>query len=114
MMRCAVERVEDRGAGRTWGLNERQLPGLASRARPRVARIAREHEAVDDERILARREELGEPDLAAALGGVLEAVVLRNRAAKRERAPLRGYALDRAPQLDLGLEEPVALAAILA
>src|SRR5262249_45116736 len=80
---------------------------------PRVARPAREHEAVDDERVLAGLEQLGEPDLAAARAGLLEAVVLGDDATRRQRAPLCRDALDRAPQLDLGLEEPVALAAVV-
>jgi hypothetical protein len=111
----AVERVEDRRAGRTRRLRERQPGGLPAR-RPgrRVARVAREHEAVDHERVLARLEEFGQAHLTPVAGRLLEAVVLRDRAAGRQRAALGRDALDRAPELHLGLEQAVAVPAVLA
>ena len=51
---------------------------------------------------------------SAVAGSALEAVVLGHGPARRQRPPLRGHALERAPKLDLGLEKPVALPAILA
>ena len=64
----AVEGVEDRGTRRARCLGERQPGRLAPRGpRPGVARPAREHEAVDDERILARRGQLRELDLATPI-----------------------------------------------
>src|SRR5262249_23696361 len=111
----AVQRIEDRGAGRAWHLSQRQAGGLAARRPgPRVAGRARKHEAVDDERVLPRREELREGDLAVSAGRDLEPVLLRDGPSRRQRAALRGDALDRPAQLDLRLEQPVALAAVLA
>ena len=109
----AIKRVEDRRAGRARGLGQRQLARLAIRSRPGVARPARKHEAVEDERVLARLEERGEPHLAAAVRDLLEAVVIRDGAARRQGAPLRGDPLDRAPELDLGVEELVACTPVL-
>src|SRR5438309_6590915 len=114
MLGGAIERVEDRGAGRTRSLREWQLARLAARAWSGVARPAREHEAVDHERVPARLEEVGEPNLAATLDGLLEDVVGGDRSPRRQSAPFRGDALDRPPELDLRLEELVAGAAVLA
>jgi hypothetical protein len=109
----AVERVEDRRARRARGLLQRQLRGLADgRPGPRVAGVAREHEAVDDERVRPGREQLGEAHFAAVVGR-LEDVVVGHRPARRQRPALRGDALDRPAQLHLGLEQAVALAAVL-
>jgi hypothetical protein len=109
----AVERVQNRGARRAGGLRERKRGRLAlRRSGPGVARVPREHEAVDDERVLARLEQLAEPDLAP-VGRVLEAVVVGHGAARRQPAPLRRDLLDRPPQLGLGTEQAIALATVL-
>jgi hypothetical protein len=50
----------------------------------------------------------------ATVGDLLEAVVVRYGPARRQRAPLRGDPLDRPSELDLGLVEPAAFAAVLA
>jgi hypothetical protein len=54
MLGRAIELVDHRDAGWTGALGERQLRRLARlRAGAVVQRAAREHEAVDDERVLA-------------------------------------------------------------
>ena len=65
--------------------------------------MPREHEAVDDERVFPRLEQLAEPHVAS-VGRLLEAVVVGNDAASRQRAALRCDLFDRPPQPDLGLE----------
>jgi hypothetical protein len=110
----AIKRIEYRGARRARGLGERQPPRLSlRRPRPRVARPAGEHEAVHDERVLPPREQLGKPHLAAPVR-LLEAVVLGNGPARRQPTPLCGDALDRSPELDLGVEQPITFAAVFA
>jgi hypothetical protein len=75
--RSAVKGVEDRSAGRAWGLGEGQPCRLPARGpRPRVARPAGEHEAVDHERVLPPQEELGEANFVASLVRLLEPVVV--------------------------------------
>ena len=86
--------VSDSGS---FAVSPSEGPGL------RVARIPREHEAVDDERVLARLEQLAEPHLAA-VGRLLEAVVVRDDAARRQRTTLRGDLFDRPPQPGLGFQ----------
>jgi hypothetical protein len=111
----AIERIEDRSAGGAWHLSKRQASSLAPRGPgPRVAGGARKHEAVDDERVLSRREEFGEADLTLAAGRELEPVVVRERPSWGQRAPFCGDALARPAQLDLRLEQPIALLAVLA
>ena len=61
-----------------------------------------------------RREELGEPHLTAPANGLLEAVVVGDWPARRQRAPLCGDALGRPPELNFGLEQPVTFSAVLA
>src|SRR5207302_9142838 len=73
---------------------------------------AREHEAVDAERVLARFEQLREAHLAGAIG-LLEEVVLGHDAAARQRSPLRRDPLDRTAKLHLRLEQLVARASVL-
>jgi hypothetical protein len=83
---------------------------------PRV--VAYEH--IQDRNLLAPRRlgvvvpVVGEPHLAAPADGPLEAVVVRDGPARRQLAPLCGDALDRPSKLDLGLEQPIACAAVLA
>jgi hypothetical protein len=60
------------------------------------------------------RIEVQEPDLTAPVDRLLKAVVIRDGPARRQRAPLCGDVLGQATQIDLGLEQPVTLAAILA
>jgi hypothetical protein len=50
----------------------------------------------------------------AAVENLLEAVVLGHGTAERQLTPLLGDALDHPPELDLGLEQLVTLAAVLA
>jgi hypothetical protein len=56
--------------------------------------MAQEHEAVDDQRVLAGLEQLAEPHLAA-VRRLLEAVVVGNDTAWGQRAPLGGHVFDR-------------------
>src|SRR5436305_7516262 len=112
MRRGAVERIEDRGARGAWRLGKWELRRLAAGgSRSRITRVAGEHEAVNDERVLTGREQLREPDLSAYIGR-LEAIVLRD-AAERQRAPARRDALDRPPELDLCLKQSIAFTAVL-
>src|ERR671923_2255013 len=80
VLRRAVELIEQGGARRARALGQRQggRPALLG-AGPLVAGIAREHEAVDDERVPARREQLRHAHLrrGAVRSGRLEDVVLR-------------------------------------
>src|SRR5215211_848837 len=101
-----VELVEQRGTGRARALGQREQRGLPRPgARPVVVRVTREHEVVDRERVLARREELGQahPPLDA-----LERVVLRHHTPGGKRAPRRRHRLGGAAQFDLLLEQAVA------
>src|SRR5262249_56225526 len=81
-------------------------------SRPGIARRPGEPEAVDGERVPARLEQLAEPHLAA-VGCLLEAVVVGDDAARRQVAPLRRDLFDRPPQPGLGFEQPIALATVL-
>lgn len=68
------------------------------------------HEAVDDQRVRARCEELGEPHLlrAAISASLFEHIVLGHHAAWRKLAPDGGRPLRGATCLDLRLEQAVA------
>jgi hypothetical protein len=111
--RRAVERVEDRRARWARRLVDRELRGLArGGAGPGVARVARKHEAVDDERVPPGGEQLREPH-SAVIGDLLEGVVLGEDAARRQCPPQLRDPLGRPPQLDLGFEQAVALAAVV-
>jgi hypothetical protein len=89
----AVDRVDDRRAGRT--------PGLE-----RKAGLARdEHEVVEEQRVLPVREELRETHRAAA--ALVEDVVGRHLAAERELPPLLGNGLGVAAQRQLLAQERV-------
>ena len=62
--RARRRRRADRAERRTKGTGLRRAADVPSPARPAravVAGVAREHEAVDDERVLAGREQLGQP-----------------------------------------------------
>src|SRR5581483_5014337 len=61
--------------------------------------------------VLARLEQLAEPYLGA-VRRLLEAVVVRNDSAQRERPPLCRDVFDRLPQPGLGFEQTVALATV--
>ena len=64
MPRGAVELIQQRDAGRARALLQwQQCRFTAGRPRTRSLVAPREHEVVDDERILARREELREAHL---------------------------------------------------
>jgi hypothetical protein len=83
------------------------------RAGPAIARIAREHEAVDDERVLAGREQFGKPDLAAPVRDLLEDVIVGDGTTEWQLASLFGDTLNRAAKLELGFEQAVALTPVL-
>jgi hypothetical protein len=112
----AVELVEQGHAGRAGALGQRQQRALPLRgAGSVVAGVAGEHHAVDDERVLARSEQLGEPDggrIAVRCGSV-QGVILGEHAAGRQRAPGGRHGLHRAPQLDLLREQPIARRPVL-
>src|SRR5262245_12963692 len=97
MTSLAVETFEDR---------------VAARTRLRVVRG--KHEAVNDQRVLPRRKELGEPHLAhrgfpGSIGrGLVEHVVLRNAPSARQLATQSRDLLDAPPELDLAPEQRVA------
>ena len=112
----AVELIEQGGARGARALRERQKRCLRRRGpRPLVAGVAREHEAVDHERVLAGREQLRQPHVGRGAVGTcpLEDVVLRNNPAGRELAPRGSHGLHGAAQLDLLLEQPVARRPVL-
>src|SRR3954447_21833896 len=116
MLHGAVELVEKRDARRAGTFRKRQpcrLPG--GRPGPLIARVARKHEAVDRQRVLARREELGQPHIgrSAVCSGALEDVVLGNLSAGWEIAPVGGDRLHRSTQLDLLLQELLARRSVL-
>jgi hypothetical protein len=111
VLRGAVELVEQGGARRAGAFRQREERGPAGLGPwALVAGRAREHEVVDDERILAGREQLRKPHVGwvAVRSGPLEDVVLRHGPARGEPAPGGGYRLGGAAQLDLLLEQPVA------
>src|ERR1700743_270412 len=84
------ESVHDRGAGGAGLFDKRYLRRLApGGTRASILAPAGKHHVVDDQRVLARSEQLGEPYLAAVRRG-LEDVVLPNETARRERPALRG------------------------
>ena len=92
----AVELVEQGRTRRAGALLAWQLRRLARRRLwPVVAGIAREHEIVDDEQILAFREELRQPDAGRLPGGIqpVEDIVLRHRSARRHGAAGLGDSL---------------------
>src|ERR1700726_3487062 len=101
--RLAVYGVDDRRAGRT-----ADLQGQASVPRD-------EHEAVEKECVLSILEQLGEADRPrlAVARRFLEAVVGRHLAAEGQAASLCPDCLDLPAELDLGLEQLVAGAAII-
>jgi len=106
-----VELVEQADARGTRPLRERQARrGAGVGAGPVVARVAREHEAVDHERVLARGEQVGQPQLdgTAVSASTPEDVVLGDDAARRQSTPGSGHRLGRPAQLHLLLEQPVA------
>src|SRR5258708_9392674 len=78
-----------------------------------VFRPAREHHVVDDQRVLARCEQLREPHLAA-IGRGLEDVVLPDEAARWECPALGGDLLVQPPELCLRLQQLVAYAPVFA
>ena len=92
------------------GTVQRIEHGGARRARPLVIERAREHEAVDRERVLAGLEQLRQPHIDRGAAGtcLLEDIVLRDGPAGRQLASGSGHRLDSAAQLDLLLEQPVA------
>jgi hypothetical protein len=87
----------------------------ARRARRVLVGGARVHHAVDDERVLAGREQPRERHLgrAAVRQRVVEDVVLGYDAARRQLPSGRGDGLDRAAQLGLLLEQPIARGPVL-
>ena len=83
----ALELVDQRRAGRTGRLLARQPRQCAlRRLRPRVGRIARKHHVVDDQRVAARSEQLGEADARGPAVGTeaVEDIVLLEPAARRQ------------------------------
>src|SRR5262249_41553825 len=71
MPRGAVELIQQRGAGRARALLQwQQCRFTAGRPRTRSPVASREHEVVDDERVLARREELRQAHLDGHAVGV--------------------------------------------
>src|SRR2546423_283465 len=92
--RLRVERVEHRGAHRARLLHLRSV-----------------HEAVDDERVLARLEELGEAYLGRRLGraeiarSLLQGVVLGELSAERQSATAGGDLLDTPAKFLLRLQQ---------
>src|SRR5262245_21017005 len=109
-----LEPVDDRCARRARLLDERQLGCLAPwGTRSLVFRPAREHHVVDDQRVLARCEQLREPHLAA-IGRGLEDVVLPDEAARWECPALRGDLLVPPPELCLRVQQLVACAPVFA
>jgi hypothetical protein len=112
----AVELVEQGRARRARTLGERQeraLPALGTG--PLVAGIAREHEAVHDERALPGREQLRQAhvDRLAVRARAVEHVVHGDDAARRQLAPGSRHRFHRAPQLDLLLEQSIACRPVL-
>src|SRR5207237_10467741 len=106
--------VDDRCARRARLLDKRQLGCLAPwGTRSWVFRPAREHHVVDDQRVLARCEQLREPHLAAT-GRGLEDVVLPDEAARWECPALGGDLLVQPPELCLRLQQLVACASVFA
>src|SRR5205823_1743042 len=107
---CAVELIEERNARRAGGLlngKPRRLTGLGPW--PDVAGIAREHEAVDRERVPAGREQLRQPDVGwgAIRSHAAKRVVLANDAAGRQLPPGGGHRLRGTAKLDLLLEQAI-------
>src|SRR5262245_28558529 len=100
MVDGTLELVQERDARWARTLHELQTCCLAGRrAWAKVARIARKHEAVDCQRLLTRRKELGEPH--AGWGVVysvcVKDVVLWDGAAWWQLAPGNGDRLHGAP-----------------
>src|SRR4029450_9496403 len=93
MQRRAIETVEEVRATRT-----------------RLLALRPEHEAVDRQRVLVRREELGELEPSRPTCGALalEDIVLGDLAALGQGATLRRHALDMPAQFHLFLQERVA------
>src|SRR4029077_15299885 len=86
-------------------LDKRQLGCLAPwGTRSWIFRPAREHHVVDDQRVLARCEQLREPHLTA-IGRGLEDVVLPDEAARWECPALGGDLLVQPPELCLRLQQ---------
>ena len=86
----AFELIEEGDARWTWALLERQERRLTTcRPRPLVAGIAREHEAVDHQTVLARLEQLRQFHVGGSAVGAsaVKDVVLRNRSARWQRPP---------------------------
>src|SRR6266545_1725561 len=111
-----LELVEQCRARRARALRERQKRSLATlRPWPLVAGVAREHHAVDHQRVHAGREELREPHVGrcAVRTSSLEDVVLRDDSTGRELTPGRGHGLHGAAQPDLLLEQPIARRPVL-
>ena len=93
----AVEGVEHRGARGARALVQRQPGGPPlDGPRPGVARVAREHEVVGDQRVLLGGEQGREADLAGGAPYPLEDVVLGHDPAGWQRPPLGGHPLGRA------------------
>jgi hypothetical protein len=111
----AVELVQKRHAGRAGALLERKLSRLAGlRPGALVAGIAREHEAVDGERIPSGGEQLRQPDVRCGRisSRPLEGIVLGDDAARWQLAARGGHGLHLTPQLDLPLQQPIACDAV--
>src|SRR5262249_38259447 len=116
VLRGAVELIQKGHARGTGAILERQTRRLSTRRpRPFVTGVAREHEAVDHQRVLAWCEQLRQPYVGwrAVPSGARENVVLGNTPAGRELTPGSGDRLRRPAQLDLALEQPIARGAVL-
>jgi hypothetical protein len=79
-------------------------------SRPLIAGVAWEHEAVDHQRVLAGRKQLGQPQVGrdAVHTFPLEDVVLGDDPTGWKRTPGGSHCLGGAAQLDLLLKQPVA------
>ncbi len=107
-----IELIEERRARRARRGLERQSRRRPLRgSRPPVARIARKHHVVNDERLFTRREELGRPHArwrSSIRSRAFEDVVLRNDSTGRAKRPSGGrYGFDPAAKLDLLRQEDV-------
>ena len=108
----------DRATRRTMGRGLRPAAGARSHCRGSrrlIAGVAGKHEAVDDERVVAGLEQLGEPNVG---GGSVRSGPLgrRSRASTargRELAPGGGDRLHRPAQLDLSFQQPIAGSPVL-
>src|SRR5262249_37903623 len=116
MLCRALHLIQKRGAGGAGAFQQRKERRMsAGGAGPPVRPVTGKHHAVDDERVLAWREELGQPDVARAAvrPRALEEVVLGDDSPRRELPPCSGYRLHGAAQLDLFLEETLARRPVL-